>query len=233
MSPLAKMILWSAASAYLAIRSYVQFRNPSPDTPWFTPYFLGLLAGLLFFSAFGAYRNRNIPAEPDEQPEPPTGAEQFVFRVLGAFVILAGVAGTSIACWAAWGQWSRVAQWPRADAILIRKELSPTGARLIFDYEVEGRHFTGQAFRWGSESAVGAALEAYEPGTVQRISYDPHDPAQVETTLTYNWELFRGSATGIVIGLLLILGGVMVYRWSIPGRFSGRKGDGARMSGRS
>ncbi len=217
---LARIVLWCIAGAFLSIRSYVDFRNPSPDRSWLTPYSLMLMASLAFFAAFDAFRKRDLPAEPEAQPEPLTSGERIGFRLLGAFVLLVGTAGLSIGCWLAWDQWSRVAQWPRVDAILVRKEISTVGARLIFQYDAEGRRFTGLAFRWGSENAVRAALEGYEPGTVHRISYDPHDTSQVETILTYNWELFKAPVILIVLGLLLIFGGVTVYPWSITGRSS-------------
>jgi hypothetical protein len=220
MSPLAKIMLWGIAGAFLAIRSYVDFRNPSPDRSRLTPYSLIVLAGLAFLAAFDAYRKRDKPPEPEAQPEPTTSGERVGFRLLGAFVLLAGMTGLSLGSWQAWERWSSVAQWPRADAVLVRKEISTVGARLIFHYEAEGRRFTGLAFRWGSENMVRATLQEYEPGTVHRISYDPHDPSQVETILTYNWELFRAPVMFIVLNFLLIFGGVVVYRWSIAGRSS-------------
>ena len=58
------------------------------------------------------------------------------------------------------------------------------------------------------------ALETYEPGTVHEISYDPGDPTQVETILSYGWELFVGSIYAAVFGAVFLIGGVVVYRWS-------------------
>jgi hypothetical protein len=211
MSPVTKIILWGIAGAFLAIRSYVDFRNPSPGMSRLTPYSLMLLTGLAFFKVFDAYRKRDNPTEPEARPEPLTSGERVGFRLLVGFVLIVGLAGLSIGCWLAWDQWSRVAHWPRVDAILVRKEISTVGARLIFQYEAEGRRFRGLAFRWGSENVVRAALEGYEPGTVHRISYDPHDPSKVETILTYNWELFSAPVILIVLGFLLIFGGVVVY----------------------
>lgn len=218
MTPLARAVLSGILGAYLAIKSYLYFRNSSSERSWITPYGLILFAALLFYSAFDAYRRRSNPG-PAPKFEPPTRNERLVYKAMGAFVILAGAVVLSIGCWLAWQGWTRVAQWPRANAILVRKDISTVGARLVFDYEVDRRHFTGVAFRWGSESAVRAALESYKPGTVHKISYDPHDPAQVDTTLNYGWELFKAPVSGLVIGLALILGGAIVYRWSIVGHF--------------
>jgi len=119
-----------------------------------------------------------------------------------------------MAGWLAWGEWITVAHWPRTNAILISKDISSVGARLVFQYEVDGRRFTGRAFRFGSEKTVRNDLEAYEPGTIQKISYDPEDPSQVETILSYSWELFKGSISAAVFGIFFVIGGVVVYRWS-------------------
>lgn len=218
MTPLSRVILLGVVSVYFALEGFLYFRNPSPGKPWITPYALMLFAALMLFSAFDAYRKRASP-EPGPKFEPPTRTERLAFKAMGSFVILAGVALFTVVCWLAWGQWTRVARWPRANAILVRKEFSSVGARLAFEYDAEGLHCTGVAFRWGSESAMRAALESYEPGTIHKISYDPDDPTQVETVLNYGWDFFKGPTSGVVIGLALILGGVMVYRWSMAGHF--------------
>lgn len=114
----------------------------------------------------------------------------------------------------AYAQWIRVAQWPRTNATLIRKDVSIAGARLAFDYQAGGRRFTGSEFRFGSEKSVAAALESYRPGTSQRISYNPVDPGELETILSYSWELFEAPVASGIFGLLLNFGGVGVYRWS-------------------
>ena len=217
MTPLGKGVLSGIIGGYLAIRSYLYFRAPSSDRSWITPYVLMLFAALMLLSAFDAYRKRGVDSA--SKFEPPTRTERLAFKAMGAFVALVGVAVVSVVCWLAWGQWTRVARWPRANAILVRKEFSSVGARLEFEYDVEGLHFTGVAFRWGSESAVRSALESYKPGTIHKISYDPDDPTQLETILNYGWDFFKTPIPGVAIGLALILGGVMVYRWSMAGRF--------------
>ena len=85
---------------------------------------------------------------------------------------------------------------------------------MYFDYEVSGRRFTGMGLRLGSEKSVRAAIESYEPGTIQTISYNPKDPSEIETILNYNWELFESPIASWIFGMLLIFGGVGVYRWS-------------------
>ena len=219
MTPLGKVILFCFCGGYLGIESYLDFRDPSPDG-WVKPYALMLLAAFFFFSASDTYRRRGNPTESTPKFELPSRSERFVYKAMGSFVIFVGVTVFGISCWLACGAWARVAHWPRTNAILVRKEISWVGARLTFDYEAEGHRLTGVAFRWGSERTVRSALESYEPGTAHRISYDPDDPAQVETILTYNWALFKAPVSGIVISLLLIFGGAMVYRWSIAGRFA-------------
>ncbi len=114
----------------------------------------------------------------------------------------------------AYSQWIRVAEWPRTNGTLISKDISRVGARLIFHYYAGGRRFTGLAFRFGSEKSVRAALEFYEPGTSQMISYNPKDPGEVETILSYSWEQFKGPVVFATFGVFLMFGGVSVYRWS-------------------
>jgi hypothetical protein len=85
---------------------------------------------------------------------------------------------------------------------------------LVFDYEVGGRRFTGSEVRLGSEKSVAATLASYRPGTSQTISYNPEDPGELETILSYDWELVEAPVASWIFGLLLIFGGVGVYRWS-------------------
>jgi hypothetical protein len=214
---LAKMLSWSAAGCYFVVTGYQGLRNPSPDSSRFALYFQLLFAGLMFHSAFDTYRKRNREqpaAEPDAAAERLTRTDRIVFRLMGALVILVGLAGLGMGGWLAHSQWARVARWPRTDALLISKDISKAGARLVFQYEAAGRQSTGVGFRWGSEKTVRAALESYQPGTVQKISYDPENPGSVETILSYSWELFFAPISATVISVLLIAGGVVVYRWS-------------------
>jgi hypothetical protein len=83
---------------------------------------------------------------------------------------------------------------------------------MVFHYEVGGQRFTGLGFRWGSEKEVRTALESYEPGTIQRISYDPEDHGQVETNLTYNWSLFRPAVFSATFGAACFIVGVFFLR---------------------
>jgi hypothetical protein len=188
-------------------------------------YFLSSLATLVSASMLvssirfrAAQSEQNMSVEDPAQPESPTKTERFALRAIGVFVILAGLGGFGVGCWYAWETYRRVAQWPRVDAILVRKEISPRRASLVFQYDVGGRPFTGRVLRLGSEDEMRAALERYEPGTAHRIIFDPQNPARVDTTLTHDWELFKAPVAFIALALLLTLGGVVVYRWSIGER---------------
>jgi hypothetical protein len=165
-----------------------------------------------------AQSERNMPVEDPAPTESPTKTERFIFRAIGVFVILAGLGGFGVGCWYAWETYSLVAQWPRVDAILVRKEISSGRASLVFQYEVGGHPCTGRVLHWGSEDKLRAALERYEPGTAHRIIFDPENPARVETDLTYDWEQLKVPVSFMAFNVLLTLGGVMVYRWSIAGR---------------
>ena len=129
-------------------------------------------------------------------------------------VIAVGLFLIGLGCWLAYGQWGKVAQWPRTNATLVSKDVFTAGTRLVFDYEVGGRGFTGSEVRLGSEKSLAVALESYKTGTSQRISYNPGDPSEVETILNYNWELFEAPVIAGIFGVLLIFGGLRVYRWS-------------------
>jgi len=217
MKHLTEASLWSVVGGYLLFRSYQGFRQPSVDSSWFTPYALLVVSGLAFFCAFGTYSQKRAGKSTQGTrigEERLTRSEKITFKALALPAVLVGVVLLGLAGWLAWGQWVKVARWPRANAILISKDISSVGARLVFQYEAKGQMFTGLAFRFGSEKAVRNTLEAYEPGTVQKISYDPEDPTQVETILRYSLELFMGSIAAAVFGILFVAGGVVVYRWS-------------------
>jgi len=212
---LTKTSLWCVAGTYLLFRTYQSFRQPSPDASWFTRYGLIILAGGALISAFESYRDgQNGQHVIEPRAEPLTRGERIVFKALGLPVILVGLALLGLAGWMAWGQWVKVARWPRTNAILISKDISSVGARLVFRYEAKAQRFTGVGFRFGSEKSVRKALAAYEPGTIQKIAYDPEDPTQVETMLSDSWKLFMGSIYASVFGIVFLVGGVIVYRWS-------------------
>ena len=105
------------------------------------------------------------------------------------------------------------AEWPRTDATLITKDIL-NGEPDWFSNTRPGGKFTGSDVRLGTEKSVRAALKSYEPGTRQRISYNPEDPGEVETILSYSWELFAGPISSEIFGVLFIFGGISVYRWS-------------------
>ena len=57
-------------------------------------------------------------------------------------------------------------------------------------------------------------LRSYEPGMGQTISYDPRDPADFEANLDPVATL-KVSLFVVGLGVFFILGGVVVYRWSL------------------
>lgn len=213
-----KIFLWILCGGYLLVGSYSRLREPPPDGLWSIAYGLALLvlAGLFFHSAFDTYRKRGA-VQLTKSPAPPerlTRADKIAFKAMGVPVILAGLAGLGLGAWLAHSQWVKVAQWPRANATLIGNDISGMGGRLVFRYDADGRQFTGSELRWGSEKKMRATLESYRPGTVHQISYDPSDPSEVNTILTYGWDSFSAPAIFAVFSLLLIFGGLVVYRWS-------------------
>ena len=214
MRPFFRLLLCSAAGLYCLLRGYQDLHNPSQGLPWITPYLLIALGGLALFSGFEAYFHREYRAQ---APQPRiteylTKGEKALFKTGGLLAVAIGLFFLSVSGWLAREQWTRVAQWPRVNAVLISKDISHVGARLIFQYEVRGQRLTGLGFRFGSEKNVRAALNSYKPGTLHLISYNPDDPGQIETVIGYNWELFRASICGATCGLIFVAGGAIVYR---------------------
>jgi hypothetical protein len=205
MTPRIKTLLWSAVGCYAVVRGYQHFRNPSPDELWLTPYVFVMTAGLAFYAAVESYRNKSAPVK-RLSPSDIVGR-----KTIGVFQISIGLAFLVLACWVTRDQWIRLTRWPHVNAVLISKDISRGGARMIFRYEVRGYQVTGLGFRWGDEKTVRAALESYEPGTVHRISYDPEDPRRVETVISYSWESVKSEVFGIALGALIIAGGVYNY----------------------
>ncbi|MGA2185310.1 MAG: DUF3592 domain-containing protein [Bryobacteraceae bacterium] len=214
MNRLTRTLLWSVVGGYLAFRSYQGLAEPSTDALWFNPYVNVVAATLAFIAALRSWRKTYNPekAASATPVEPPTRIERIIFRVLALGMMAVGLVFLSIGCWMARDEWIRVAQWPRTYAILVSKHISPVGARMVFHYEVGGRRFTGLGFRFGSEKEVRTALESYEPGTMQRISYDPEDHGQVETNLTYNWNLFRPAVFSATVGAACLIVGILLFR---------------------
>jgi len=114
----------------------------------------------------------------------------------------------------AWRAWYRVARWPRANAVLVSKDISSVGARLEFRYTVRGETSTAVGFRWGSEASVQHDLELYTPGTVHEIAFNPQEPSEIEPNLRYDYSLFGGAIGALVGAALFIIGGWGVLRRS-------------------
>lgn len=144
-----------------------------------------------------------------QMPELSARTEKRVFKVYGVILILAGLSLVGISCWLAWNGWVRISRWPQTNALLVSKDLSKVGARLVFRYQVYGRALTGVGFRWGSETSVRSAMQSYTPGTIHRIAYNPEDPFEIEPTLQYNWSPIE---FGVLMACLFVGGGAVFYR---------------------
>jgi hypothetical protein len=208
--PLTRALLPTLVGTWLTTRIYQSFRHPA-DSSWFNRFGLIALAGVMFFGAFQSYRG---VSQPEAAAEPLTRTESGLFKAGGAILILSGMILLGVSSWLAWDEWISVARWPRANAVLISKDISNVGARLVFQYEIGGLRVTGVGFRWGSKLTMRNALESYEPGTVQTISYDPQDPGEVEPILGDSWGLFKAPAVLAAFSILLIAAGIGDYRYS-------------------
>ncbi|HET7439066.1 MAG TPA: DUF3592 domain-containing protein, partial [Nitrospira sp.] len=116
--------------------------------------------------------------------------------------------------WLGRQQWLMISRWPRVNATVLSKDISTVGARLMFTYQLRGRRQYGVGFRWGSKQEVQDSLQTYKPGSIQAISYDPQDPSQVNTYLTWSWMAFRGIAYFAAFGVLFVVGGRAVWKWA-------------------
>jgi hypothetical protein len=134
------------------------------------------------------------------------------FKLLGLSVIVIGLATLGVGTWVSLEEWIAVAKWPRTQAVLVREESLKTGARLTFRFKLGQQPITGIEYRWGGEEAI-KKLQSYTPGTTYTIRYDPDGP-DVSTILTYTWELFSAPITIISVALFLVIGGIVVRRWS-------------------
>jgi hypothetical protein len=146
--------------------------------------------------------------------EHPTRSERIIFKALGLPVIFIGLGVLGVVGWLTWSQWIKVTKWPRTNAILIHKDISSVGGRLVFEYEVKGQQFTGVGFCWGTESLVQYALTTFGVGTIQEIGYDPEDLSQIEPIQIPGWARLMGPISGMMLCILFIVGGTGVYRWS-------------------
>lgn len=143
-----------------------------------------------------------------------TRSERILFRALGLPVIITGFGVLALVGWLTGSRWIAIAKWPRTTAVLVHKDISSVGGRLVFEYEAKGLRFTGIGFCWGDEHLVRYALKKYEVGAIQTIGYDPEDSNQVEPTQIPVWARLMGPISGLMLSILFIVGGTVVYRWS-------------------
>jgi hypothetical protein len=128
--------------------------------------------------------------------------------------MFAGLTFLCISGWLGWWTWVKLARWPRTDAMLVSKNISDVGARLVFRYYASGHRVTAVGFVWGPPASVRSALEAWTPGTTQRISYDPLNPSELEPIHGYKWGTWGGSIANALFSALFWVGGLFVYRGS-------------------
>jgi uncharacterized protein DUF3592 len=150
-------------------------------------------------------------------------SERIIFKALGLPVI---VIGLGVLGMLTWSQWMKLVQWPRTNGVLIHKDISNVGGRLVFKYEVRGQRVTGVGFLFGNDRLVRYALANCQEGTVQKISYDPEDPSQVAPIQILCWARFIEPVSGLIVSFFFIIGGTIVYRWSCAGPSGG--GDSAK-----
>ncbi len=146
-----------------------------------------------------------------------TRTERVIYRAMGAPVIFAGLVMLFLSGWLARLEWIKVAKWPRTDAVLVSKDVSEVGARLVFRYQFYRRRVTGTGFVWGPRQRVESDLASWSPGTTQQIGYDPENPAEVEPMHGDISMRFYVPVAAALIGAFFLCAGTAVYRWGSPG----------------
>lgn len=164
-----------ATGIFMSLGSYRAFHNPAPFSSRFTPWLLLLLVAVLFGGAFDTWRKGEPPTPEPTPPEPVTKGEKIFFRTMAVLVTAIGLFLLTVGGYLTRAQWERVTQWPRTGAVLVSKDIATAGARLIFSFEVADKPVNGLVFRWRPKSFVRHSLSSWEPGTTQKISYNPEN----------------------------------------------------------
>jgi hypothetical protein len=109
--------------------------------------------------------------------------------------------------------------WPRAGGKIVRSELFVIGsrsdceARIGFEYEVDGRHFNGQAVavadrQTGDARDARNRLDRYPAGAAVDVLYNPDNPVEAyleaRDTLSLAYPFVSGGVA--VVGALLLAG---------------------------
>jgi len=111
---------------------------------------IALLAYLLFEAREEYRENRRKSAVCTQGLIPEeTARGALSLKIMAGIVIAIGLGVVSVGFWYAKTEWSKVTEWPRTAAVLVDKEFSPVGARLIFEYDVTGGRSAGRVDRWG------------------------------------------------------------------------------------
>ncbi len=214
------ILLPFAMACYFAFNGYQAFQreySPAQDpTTFFTgliPWVNLLVAAILLRGAFQEWRHRGRPAPESTPPEPVTRGESVFYRVMAVLVTAIGLIFLVLGGYLTSIQWERVMRWPHTDAVLVSKDVSSYGARLVFSFHVAGQPVTAEGVRYGPKGLLRSSLSSYEPGSIHRINYNPENPADIEPNLDFvglAWPPF----SLLCLVTLFLGGGARIYRWS-------------------
>ncbi len=174
---------------------------------------LGRMAAIVYclFEAHQAYRQNSAPADHVQDSLPGNTAQDGMgLKIMGAIIIVFGVVFIGLGLWLGEFERFKITEWRRTTGVLVDKEFSGAGARLIFEYEVAGGRSSGRVDRWGQEAEMRAFLEPYRLGSSYGIGYNPEDPTQVDFHLGYNWDLFRVPIAIVIFGALFAAAGLVL-----------------------
>ena len=107
---------------------------------------LGRIAAIMYclFEAYQAYRRDAAPADLVQDSLPGATAQNGMgLKIMGALVIVFGVLFVGAGLWLGESERSKITEWRRTTGLLVDKEFSGAGARLIFEYDIAG----GRCFR--------------------------------------------------------------------------------------
>ena len=208
---LLRAALWNGLSAWSGYEAYGEARYPSLNTGW--NYFLLAVALTSLWGTFESYRAALRPQIFDGRAEIGERSDrnhQVVLRTAGLQMILFGMVFFGGATLTVLDEWN-AAHWPSVDAVVGSREFHTDGPAVEFVYQVEGKSFTARAT--GSRRAL-IQVQAYSPGTMHRIRYNPHDPRRIATEWN-GWATRRSDGLlllGSLFGVVLLSEGFKILR---------------------
>ena len=157
--------------------------------------------------------------------------DQAAFRLVGGIFASVGVAMLAAGIWLANEQVKIIKTWPVIDATVTKSNVTHYTKRdmdrnvdttmykteVEFRYRVEGREYrTPSQSDYASSSYVEMKrrADAFPPGSLRQIRYNPENPNDVRHTAGYTWGFFFGPLIFGCMGLLFAILGTVFLKVS-------------------